>query len=35
MDEIGKMHFTRMDEGTDSDFAVLAKVHEDNHPEAA
>ena len=23
-----KMHFTRMDEGTDADFAVLAEVHE-------
>jgi len=30
MDEPGKMHFRRMDEGTDADFAVLAKVHEDN-----
>jgi predicted HD phosphohydrolase len=30
MDEIGKMHFVRMDQGTDADFAVLAKVHEDN-----
>jgi hypothetical protein len=30
MDEPGKMHFRRMDEGTDADFAVLAKVHEEN-----
>ena len=28
--EIGKMHFRRMDEGTDADFAVLARVHEEN-----
>jgi predicted HD phosphohydrolase len=28
--DIGKMHFRRMDEGTDADFAVLAKVHEQN-----
>ena len=28
--EIGKMHFRRMDEGTDEDFAVLARVHEKN-----
>jgi predicted HD phosphohydrolase len=28
--DIGKMHFRRMDEGTDADFAVLARVHEDN-----
>lgn len=27
---IGKMHFRRMDEGTDEDFAVLARVHEEN-----
>ena len=27
---ITQMHFRRMDEGTDADFAVLAKVHEDN-----
>ena len=26
----GKMHFRRMDEGTDADFAVLARVHEEN-----
>ncbi|MCU0267842.1 MAG: HD domain-containing protein [Acidimicrobiales bacterium] len=25
-----KMHFRRMDEGTDADFAVLARVHEEN-----
>lgn len=30
VDDIGKMHFRRMDEGTDADFAVLARVHEDN-----
>ena len=30
MDEPGKMHFRRMDEGTDADFAVLARVHEEN-----
>ena len=30
MNEPGKMHFRRMDEGTDADFAVLAKVHEEN-----
>ncbi len=29
-DGIGKMHFRRMDEGTDADFAVLARVHEEN-----
>jgi predicted HD phosphohydrolase len=29
-EDIGKMHFRRMDEGTDADFAVLARVHEDN-----
>jgi hypothetical protein len=28
--DIGKMHFQRMDEGTDADFAVLARVHEEN-----
>ena len=28
--DIGKMHFRRMDEGTDADFAVLARVHEEN-----
>lgn len=27
---VGKMHFRRMDEGTDADFAVLARVHEEN-----
>src|SRR5262249_54758563 len=27
-DDIGKMHFRRMDEGTDADFAVLARVHQ-------
>ena len=29
-DDIGRMHFRRMDEGTDADFAVLKRVHEDN-----
>jgi hypothetical protein len=29
-DDIGRMHFRRMDEGTDADFAVLARVHEAN-----
>src|ERR1043165_2347678 len=29
-DETGKMHFRRMDEGTDADFAVLARVHDAN-----
>jgi predicted HD phosphohydrolase len=29
-DDIGKMRFRRMDEGTDADFAVLARVHEQN-----
>src|SRR5262249_60798128 len=28
--DVGKMRFRRMDEGTDADFAVLARVHEDN-----
>jgi predicted HD phosphohydrolase len=28
VDETGRMHFRRMDEGTDEDFALLAKVHE-------
>ena len=28
-DDIGKMHFRRMDEGTDADFAVLARVHQE------
>ena len=28
--DIGKMHFRRMDEGTDADFAVLVRVHEEN-----
>jgi predicted HD phosphohydrolase len=27
---VGKMHFTRMDQGTDADFQVLARVHEEN-----
>ena len=27
---IGKMHFRRMDEGTDADYAVLARVHAEN-----
>ena len=26
-DDIGKMHFTRMDDGTDADFEVLKRVH--------
>ena len=30
MDEPGKMHFTRMDEGTDADYEVLKEVHEEN-----
>jgi len=30
MDDSGKMHFRRMDEGTDADFAVLARVHDEN-----
>src|SRR5215813_6669174 len=29
VDDIGKMHFRRMDEGTDADFAVLARVHQE------
>jgi predicted HD phosphohydrolase len=29
-DDPGHMHFRRMDEGTDADFAVLARVHEEN-----
>ncbi|MCB1251292.1 MAG: phosphohydrolase [Acidimicrobiales bacterium] len=29
-DDIGRMHFTRMDEGSPDDFAVLARVHEQN-----
>jgi len=29
-DDIGRMHFRRMDEGSDADFAVLARVHEQN-----
>src|SRR5262245_35246505 len=29
-DDPGHMHFRRMDEGTDADFAVLARVHEQN-----
>jgi predicted HD phosphohydrolase len=29
-DDIGHMHFRRMDEGTDADYAVLARVHEQN-----
>jgi len=28
-DVTGKMHFRRMDEGTDADFAVLARVHQE------
>jgi predicted HD phosphohydrolase len=30
MDDAARMHFRRMDEGTDADFAVLARVHEEN-----
>ena len=30
VDDIGKIHFRRMDEGTDADFAVLARMHEEN-----
>ncbi len=29
-DDTGHMHFRRMDEGTDADFAVLARVHKEN-----
>lgn len=29
-DSPAKMHFRRMDEGTDEDFAILARVHEQN-----
>src|SRR5262245_45888366 len=29
-DDPGHMHFRRMDEGTDADFAVLVRVHEEN-----
>ena len=29
-DQMDKMHFRRMDEGTDADFQVLARVHEEN-----
>jgi predicted HD phosphohydrolase len=29
-DEIGKMHFRRMDEGTRADFEVMQRVHEQN-----
>ena len=29
-DDIGKMHFKRMDEGTRADFQVMARVHERN-----
>lgn len=29
-DGIGKMHFTRMDEGTTADYEVLSRVHEHN-----
>ncbi len=28
--DLGKMHFTRMDEGTDADYEVLKKVHVEN-----
>jgi predicted HD phosphohydrolase len=30
VDDPGKMHFRRMDEGSDADFAVLQRVHEEN-----
>lgn len=30
MADDGRMHFRRMDEGTDADYAVLARVHEEN-----
>src|SRR6478735_4013923 len=30
MSDPGHMHFRRMDEGTDADFAVLARVHTEN-----
>ena len=30
MDDIGKMHFTRMDAGTDADYEVLTRVHQHN-----
>ncbi len=30
MTDDGRMHFRRMDQGTDADFAVLARVHEEN-----
>jgi predicted HD phosphohydrolase len=29
-DDTGHMHFRRMDEGTDADFAVLTRVHQEN-----
>jgi predicted HD phosphohydrolase len=29
-DDVGRMNFRRMDEGTDADFAVLKRVHEEN-----
>jgi predicted HD phosphohydrolase len=29
-DHVGHMHFRHMDEGSDADFAVLARVHEEN-----
>jgi predicted HD phosphohydrolase len=29
-DDDGRMHFRRMDQGTDADFALLARVHEEN-----
>ena len=29
-DDIGKLRFRRMAEGTDVDFAVLVRVHEEN-----
>src|SRR5215472_8277465 len=30
VDDVGHMHFRRMDTGTDADFAVLKRVHEEN-----
>jgi predicted HD phosphohydrolase len=29
-DDLGKMHFDRLDDGTDADFAILRQVHERN-----
>jgi predicted HD phosphohydrolase len=30
VDDLGHMHFRRMDAGTDADFAVLKRVHDEN-----